>query len=323
METALSWWDLDKTYLRTDFDSARELLRAAFEGSASKRTHVGADSLMSATREFGAQTHIISGSPRQMGGVIARKFRLDNVTIDSLTLKPNVANVLRLRFRAVRGQIGYKLPAALATLRHARRVRVLALGDDSEADTFIYSLAGDIMAGNIEMPLLAEVLHLAGAYDDDIARIVSLATELSGAGHVSRILIHLERRTALARFAPYGPRVVPFYNYMQASHICFDSGWLDGKGLCSVACAMVERHLFDGDQLARSYNELVARGVLTSAAPIAEDILQNASMHTTQAALKIWHEAMLQHASDARPPRTWRGVPDYLGLASTHNWRHQ
>ncbi len=316
---SLSWWDLDKTYLRTDFDSARELLRAAFEGSASKRTHVGADSLLSATREFGAQTHIISGSPRQMRGVIARKFRLDNVKVDSLTLKPNVANVVRLRFRAVRGQIGYKLPAALATLGGLRGVRVLALGDDSEADTFVYSLAGDILAGHISTPLLKDIMHRADAYDDDISRTVQLAEQASGAGEMSRILIHLERRTALSRFAPYGPRVVPFYNYMQAAHICFDAGWLNESGLRTVASAMAERHLFDGDQLARSYTELVARGVLSDR-PI--ELSESAAPSPANAALRTWHAALQGPRPDARAPRTWRGVPDYLALAATHNWRH-
>lgn len=316
---SLSWWDLDKTYLRTDFDSARELLRAAFEGSASKRTHVGADSLLSATRDAGAETHIVSGSPRQMRGVIARKFRLDNVEVDSLTLKPNVANVLRLRLRAVRGQLGYKLPAVLSTVGHRRPVRVLALGDDSEADTFIYSLAGDILAGRVEMALLREVMRLAGAYDDDIERTVQLAETLAGVGEVSRVLIHLERRSALARFAPYGPRVVPFYNYMQAAHICFDAGWLREDGLLRIAQDMVERHLFDGDQLARSYMQLVARGVLSGPTPGVESPWPEAPHHH---AIEQWKAAMLPPRERARAPRTVAGVPDYLALAATHNWRH-
>ena len=43
-------WDLDKTYLRTDFDTARDLLRTAIERPDQKRTVPGAATLM---RELG------------------------------------------------------------------------------------------------------------------------------------------------------------------------------------------------------------------------------------------------------------------------------
>ena len=39
-------WDLDKTYLQTDFDSVRALLRTAFEGAEAKRTVPGAATLL-------------------------------------------------------------------------------------------------------------------------------------------------------------------------------------------------------------------------------------------------------------------------------------
>lgn len=320
----LTWWDLDKTYLRTDFDSAAQLLRTAFEGSSNKRTHVGADTLLRAIRDHGAAAHIISGSPKQMRGVISRKFRIDEVEFDSLTLKPNVANVLRFRFRAVRDQLGYKLPAVLSTLRGARDVRVLAVGDDSEADTFIYSLAADILAGAVELPLVREVMHRAGAYQDDIDRTLYIAAQVHGAGEMSRILIHLERRTPLSRFAPYGARVVPFYNYMQAAHICFDAHWLDAPGLLSVARVMATRHLFDGDQLARSFAELSTRGVLGNREGGAEELLatHQEAGGAPSPAMDQWLDALRQPGDETRPPRTTRGVPDYLALAPTHNWRH-
>jgi hypothetical protein len=39
-------WDLDKTYLSTDFDSFKGLVRAAFEKAADKRTFPGAQVLL-------------------------------------------------------------------------------------------------------------------------------------------------------------------------------------------------------------------------------------------------------------------------------------
>src|SRR5260370_28293128 len=62
------------------------------------------------------RVHILSGSPEQMRRRLEDKLRLDGISWDSFTLKPNLKNVLKLRFRALRDQLGYKLPALL----HAR-----------------------------------------------------------------------------------------------------------------------------------------------------------------------------------------------------------
>src|SRR5262249_35190663 len=102
-------WDLDKTYLRTDFDSLRGLLRAA-----DKRAVPGAPALLRALRAAGGPAHrisIISGSPEQMRKVLEAKLALDGVACDEFVLKPNLKNLLRGRFRAIRAQVPYKLPA--------------------------------------------------------------------------------------------------------------------------------------------------------------------------------------------------------------------
>src|SRR5262249_3822994 len=60
-------WDLDKTYLRTDFDSFRGLIKAAMEKPAEKRAVPGAPALLRALRAAGGADHricIITGSPQ-------------------------------------------------------------------------------------------------------------------------------------------------------------------------------------------------------------------------------------------------------------------
>ena len=47
-------WDLDKTYLRTDFDSFRELIKTAFEKPEDKRSVPGASALLRELRQGGA-----------------------------------------------------------------------------------------------------------------------------------------------------------------------------------------------------------------------------------------------------------------------------
>ena len=44
--THIARWDLDKTYLRTEFDSLRDILRTALERPDEKRTNPGASTLL-------------------------------------------------------------------------------------------------------------------------------------------------------------------------------------------------------------------------------------------------------------------------------------
>ncbi len=108
-------WDLDKTYLRTEFDSVRDLIKSAIETAADKQAYPGATAMLrTLSNTDGYKVCIVSGSPTQMRTVLAAKLALDGVTYDEFVLKDNLRNILRGRFRALRAQIPYKLPALLA-----------------------------------------------------------------------------------------------------------------------------------------------------------------------------------------------------------------
>ena len=87
----------------------------ALERPDQKRTNPGASTLLREMVRAGVRVHILSGSPEQMRKNLEDKLRLDGITWDTFTLKPNLQNLLRLRFRAMRDQLGYKLPALLRT----------------------------------------------------------------------------------------------------------------------------------------------------------------------------------------------------------------
>ena len=264
-------WDLDKTYLRTDFDTLRDLVRTAFERPDEKRTNPGAATLLREMMRAGVSVHILSGSPEQMRRRLEDKLRLDGIVWDSFVLKPNLQNVLRLRFRALRDQLGYKLPSlvrARAVADAERRDKTspppkeTLFGDDAEADAFVYSLYADVVRGAVSPETLARVASLGRMYEDVTAALVTDARGIERAEVVERILIHLERQTPPEDLRAYGPRVVPFYNYLQAALVVFEDGRLEARGVLSVASELVVQHRFDGEALARSYAELGRRGHL-------------------------------------------------------------
>jgi hypothetical protein len=261
-------WDLDKTYLRTDFDTVRDLLRTAVERPDQKRTVPGAAALLRELGRAGVETHILSGSPEQLRSRIEQKLRLDGARWASLTLKPNLQNLLRLRFRALRGQLGYKLPALLRrrcelpSQRAADGALVgeVLLGDDAEADAFVYSLYADVCEGKVSPEELAAVMRLGRAYEDTIVDALRYASYVEKGPVVERILIHLDRQSSPSDFRLFGDRVVPFYNYLQAALVLHEDGRLPAPAVLRVAQDLVVAHNFDGAALARGYLDLSRRG---------------------------------------------------------------
>src|ERR1700730_14726689 len=218
MTTHIARWDLDKTYLRTEFDTLRDIVKTALERPDEKRTNPGAATLLREMVRAGVSVHILSGSPEQMRRRLEDKLRLDGIAWDTFTLKPNLQNVLRLRFRAVRDQLGYKLSALLrARARLAETGEAphacteTLFGDDAEADAYVYSLYADFLAGRVGEEVLLHVLERGRVYDDVVADAMEAARAIEHADVVERIFIHLERQTPPDDFRAYGLRVVPFY----------------------------------------------------------------------------------------------------------------
>ncbi len=255
-------WDLDKTYLSTDFDTVRGLLRTALQRAGQKRSIAGAAALVRQIRAAGPhRVCIISGSPRQMRRVLEQKLRLDGVEWDEFVLKPNLGNLVRGRFRALRDQVGYKLPVLFdGRSRVAPDCREFLFGDDAEADAYVYSLFGDVLAGRVSAQALAEVLDACAVYPDQKEAALSRAATLPRVDAVTRIFIHMERRSPPARFAPYGPRLVPIYNYFQAALVLFADGVLPARAVLEVAAEMVSGYGYSLASLGNSLQDLLRRG---------------------------------------------------------------
>lgn len=255
-------WDLDKTYLQTEFDTLRSLLRTAFEKAHDKVAVPGASALIRELRASGdTQLCIISGSPTQMRRVLEEKLELDGVEWDELVLKDNVSNLLRGRFRALRGQVGYKLPVLLESRKKAPpESEEILFGDDAEADAFIYSLYADLVAGRVERPVLEQVLDHAQLYPDDRARTLTAVGAVPRADPVRRIFIHLDRLTPPGVFARFGPRVVPIFNYFQAALVLMADGHLTAPQVVHVALEMVQTAGYNLLMFSNSFQDLMRRG---------------------------------------------------------------
>ncbi|MHB1844217.1 MAG: phosphatase domain-containing protein [Deltaproteobacteria bacterium] len=324
---ALRWtrafrWDLDKTYLETEFDGVGNLLRTALQRASQKRSVAGAPALMRELRAAGPhRVCIVSGSPRQMRRVLEEKLRLDGVEWDEFALKPNLSNLMRGRFRAMRSQVGYKLPLLLdGRSRVPADCEEILFGDDAEADAYIYSLFGDLLAGRVEEATLERILDASDVYPDQRAQTLELAKKAARGDVVRRIFIHLERRSPPVRFTPYGRRVVPIYNYFQAALVLFADGILPAPSVLKVAAEMVTGYGYGLHSLSNSFQDILRRGyaevgVLTG---LADAVTQYASLFDVFRPAKDIIEAFTQRLgafAESRPvPPPPPAEIDYLAL---------
>ena len=330
-------WDLDKTYLRTEFDRARDLLKSALEKAHDKRAVPGAPALLRALKAAGGKDHricIVSGSPTQMRAVLEAKLLLDGIEFDEFVLKNNLRNLLRGRFRALRSQIPYKLPALLSSrLGLSNMPPETLFGDDAESDALVYSLYSDILNGRVTAKDVEDVLVSVAAYPDERKRVMGLVEQIPHSDSVLRILIHLDRRTPTATYFHYGPRVVPIYNYFQAALMFYADGDMAARDVITVGYEMLQSGDFSLGALANSLQDLLWRGRLRPdiAARLALDIQElsdgwHARWPDSPTSDQVaWIFATRVRAigehTVARPPPP--GRIDYVGLARKDHARRK
>jgi hypothetical protein len=194
-------------------------------------------------------------------------LQLEGLRWDELTLRPNFGSVFKLRWRGPSAKLSHKLPALLEVRVTDQRLATegqplpeVLVGDDAEADAFVYSLYADVLSGRVGRSLLKRVLHEGRVPARQAARCLDAVSQLSHAAAVERILIQLTRQTPPSHFDRFGPRLVPFYNYLQAAFVLAEDQRLDASSVLRVASTFASQHQFDWEALARSYLDLLRRG---------------------------------------------------------------
>ena len=266
-------WDLDKTYLRSEFDSLRKLLRTAFERAEDKVEVPGVADLIKAIKKAAerhgraALVYFISASPPQIGKTIREKLALDGIPYDGIVFKDQLAHLKRGKLRNLREHVGFKLVELLrGRLDAPAEARELLFGDDWESDSLIYSLYADVLARRLDVDRLAPILRRIGVDARLIDQVVALVAKAAGPDAVDRIFINLERRTPTATFRLFGPRVVPTFNYFQTAVVLAADGHLDVEDVAAVGRTLVERSGYTARRLENSLGDLVRRGVVSVAA---------------------------------------------------------
>jgi len=304
-------WDLDKTYLDTEIESVRGLIRAALEKAREKRNVPGSAALLRALVDHDdkARVCVLSGSPTQMRSVLEEKLALDGIEVHELILKDNLGNIRRGRLRAVTDQLGYKLPHLLQSrVGLGSDVQETLFGDDSEVDALVYAAYAAVVRGDLDAKSLRGLLRAGDAYGDTINAALSAASKIATADAVQGIYIHVDRGVPLHRFNLLAGQVTPVFSWLQAAMALQVAGRLDrSKTIDVIRACTAEAHL-SGPQLAGLIQDAVRRGLVPEA--LVRDLCNDAALEPVSRAIL----RSLDRLGGRIDPPNSKSTPDYLGF---------
>lgn len=265
-------WDLDKTYLRTKFESFKDLVRAAREKAVDKVAFPGAAPLLRSLRRgpngVKRPIYFVSASPPQIRAKIEEKFALDGVEVDGIYFKDNMRNLRPGRFGRLREQVGYKMLALLDLRAHLPSNSYETMfGDDAETDAAIYSMFSEIMEGRLANWPLYEFLVKQGVFRDEALKVAWRARHIFHKSAPRRVFITVHGRLDPRYFRRYGNRVTGTRTYFQ------------------TALALCAEKLIAIEDVAMVADELLGRGGMTrfELSQQLEDLRRQAVLTTTDA----------------------------------------
>lgn len=326
-------WDLDKTYLKTEFERLSDLVRIPFEKATDKIDAPGVVELIRGLRRANeaagreVRIYFLTASPPQIGRAIREKLALDGIEYDGITFKDQLHSLVRGKFRNLREHIGFKLTELLKSRREMPAdAREILFGDDWESDPLVYSLYADILRGSVDRALVHDVLDAIRVDPALIADVKRLMGEEEPAEVVERIYINLERRTPPAQFHAYGRRLVPTFNFFQTASSLYAGGWLDLDGTVAVARSLIERSKYSPQRLGNSLADVERRGYLlpTMAGALrerlrAEQLITARVRAPRRRGDSIWQRLLHWVQPTAPGPADAAAPVDYRALVS--NWR--
>jgi hypothetical protein len=260
-------WDLDKTYLRTKFESFGDLVRTIRQTAKDKVAYPGATPLLRAMRRGPSGVrpiYFVSASPPQIREKILEKFALDGVEIDGIYFKDNLRNVRPGRFKRLREQMGYKTLALMDLRSKLPKGAVETMfGDDAETDVAIYSTFSEIIEGHIANWPLYELMLKQGVFRDEALRIAWRARKLGRRDGVRRIFITVHRDHLDPRyFRRFGHRVTGTRTYFQTAMALHAEDRIAIEDVAVVAEELLGRGGMSKYDLSRQLDDLRRRAVL-------------------------------------------------------------
>lgn len=264
-------WDLDKTYLDTSIDSLSGLFQTILERAFSKKNIPGTDTLLQALSQYRKEKrgqqyfpiYFITASPPQMEERIFDKFSIDQINPLGCFYKDNLKNLRPGRLSRLTKQVGYKLQALMQLRCYLHpEVKQVCWGDDSESDAIIYNLYSDICARRLSSNEIRSTLASLYVTGEQVDTILLLQSQVPQQDPVEKIYINLATDTDPDYYLKFGRRTLATTNTFQVALDLFQDLRLDLPGVYAVLEDMIHNYGYTPEELCKSYDELIRRGIL-------------------------------------------------------------
>lgn len=265
-------WDVDKTYLDTDFKSIWGLLRIPLEMAIDKTIIPGTAATLQECRrgpgERPVQTPIffVSASPPQLAGVIRKKMLLDGIQPDGFLFKDQLKLAFQGRFRELKFQVEYKLTAHWSLIADLPpSARLVVVGDDWESDGQVFHLLDATQRGDLADQDLATALRDAGVDSCSVDAMVELAARATGRAQVMLACVILTRGRDPSYFDPYRPIVHAAREALQAAALFAEHNLISPDGVARVAWRLRADWAWTAAQVDASLTDLTTRALVSDA----------------------------------------------------------
>ena len=250
--------DIDKTYLETQTSSFLDLAKTALEKPEHKKTIFGAREFLDALlwnnpeknelegclEKLPQNLHFVSASPPQLRHKLEEKFLLDRLYWTSITLKNQLYNIKKIKFKLLREQISYKTLAILNIIEKNPNSSFFLIGDNSESDPYIYSGLKLLKDGSLSHKGYMDFLEMAGLTKSSIKTIVQNKGFLKPA----KILNIFIRDTKDGKTSSLDPYLIKFRSYKNLFLYSYKMNYLSNHILQSFIKTFYKKKLTDKGQ---------------------------------------------------------------------------
>lgn len=266
-------WDIDKTYLATNFSSLQGLGRIPFEFAVDKQAITGMPEVLRGIRrgpgpDYGCvPLYFVTASPPQLRRVLEQKMVLDGVEFDGIVFKDWWRIMKGGRPKRLLDQVGFKLCALLEGRRRRPLSEEYLFGDDAERDADAFCLYASLVHHDLTEGEARERMSEAGVRQDNQRCALSLFGELPRErGRVAKIFIHLTKGTPPEVFGRYGPLVAPVRNGFQLGLALYGLGVVDQETVRQCREAIYRTPGEPGSDIDSLVTDAIHRGLISEQA---------------------------------------------------------
>ncbi len=269
-------WDIDGTYLNTNLESKRAIMKTAFEKAIEKKNIPGSDELLKSLRRGYENDKdrlnplfFITASPPELEKPITQKMKLDGVQYDGITYKNFMGILSKLNFNHFTQQYAYKINALLDNrIKFPINSKEILFGDNYEKDADIYCLYADLIDKKMDYFSIKKRLRSKEIEDQFVDGTMNKLNSIESSKNdtVKSIYIHLtSKRSTMDDYSNYPDLLIPVRNFFEAAARLYEDKHISLASVLRVREKILTYPSYTKEYLINGLKDFSERGYIKKA----------------------------------------------------------